>query len=566
MSRLCTPVLAVLCAAATASPSRPLRAAQTQEPEPIPAGRAPAPDTYSNGMDVLHYDLEVALDSGSARFSGRARIEVRLLAPPPEALVFDLSGLAVYAVSLDGAGAQFAQDRGRLRIPLPDGHVAGDEVQVSIDYGGVPDDGLHLGRNVHGEPSAFADNWPNRARFWFPSVDFPGDKATVAFTVHAPEPWTVVANGRLVGEPEPARPGALGGHQGKRTWRWRSDVDIPTYTMVVGAADFSVHDVGLAACGRAPASPRDDGCVEVSYWVFPQDTAAAAAVFARAAQMTEFFSGTVGPFPYEKMANVESATRFGGMENASAIFYSEENLSAGETSEGTVSHEIAHQWFGDSVTESDWHHLWLSEGLATYFGHLFFEFADGSESLRERMEEDRARYLESGDEARPIIDPAEQDLFALLNRNNYQKAGWVLHMLRNQIGDDAFFQGIRAYYANHANGTALTADFRREMEAASGEDLAWFFDQWFRRPGHPVLRVEGSSGGEGSVVTVEQVQPSDWPTFRFPLTVELVQPTGETSRERFQVSARRQEFPAPGPAPASLRVDPEGVLLHELRR
>ena len=561
-----TTVLRLTVVAAALAGSAGAVAPQSPEPVPILAGRAPGPGTYAPGMDVVHYDLELGLDSGSDRFDARARIRVRLVGSVPEALVFDLSGLAVHTAAVDGTEAPFQLDAGRIWVTLPAGHAVGDEVEAVIAYGGVPDDGLVLRDNVHGAPAAFADNWPNRARFWFPSVDHPSDKAKVSFTVHAPQAWTVVANGWLQGEPQPAAQGALGGHEGKRTWRWRSDVDIPSYTMVVGAAELDVRSVGLAACGKAPASHREDGCVDVTYWVFPQDVVKAAPSFDRAPGMVDFFAETIGPFPYEKMANVQSATRFGGMENASAIFYSEQAIASGRNIEGTVSHEIAHQWFGDSVTEAEWHHLWLSEGFATYFGNLFFEFADGVEVMRDLMEDDRTQYLESGQGAGPVIDESEQDLFALLNRNNYQKGGWVLHMLRNVMGDDDFFQGIRAYYTEHAHATAVTEDLRRHMEAASGQDLEWFFEQWLYRPGHPVLAVDWSPRSGGGVsVTVEQVQPSEWPTFRFPLTVELVDAQGEHRRERFQIDDRSHTFQVQAPAPETLWVDPDGVLLKELR-
>ncbi len=517
-------------------------------------------------MDVLHYDLELSLDSGSDRFEARARIEVRLEDPVPSELVFDLTGLAVHSATVQGTEVAARLSDGRLYLELPPGVGSGDQVVAHVHYGGTPDDGLILRNTVHGSPAAFADNWPNRARFWFPSVDHPSDKATVSFTVHAPEAWTVVANGRLDGDPLPASPNALDGHTGKRTWRWSTDVDIPTYTMVVGAAELEVRSVGLAACGQAPASPREDGCVEASYWVFPPDVENAAPSFARAHEMTDFFTELVGPYPYEKVANVQSATRFGGMENASAIFYAESGIAQGRNIEGTVSHEIAHQWFGDSATEADWHHLWLSEGFATYFGALFFQHADGEADFRARMAGNRERYLQSGMAARPVIDESESDLFALLNANNYQKGGWILHMLRSQMGDDAFFRGIRAYYAEHANATALTGDLQRHMETAAGTDLGWFFQQWLYEPGHPVLEVNWAQDpGGGGRVEVRQVQSSNWPTFRFPLTVALIGEDGADRVMTFQVDARQHAFPVSGPAPARIKVDPEQVLLKELR-
>lgn len=535
---------------------------QAPEPPPIPAGRAPEPGEYVNGMDVLHYDLELALGPEN-RFDGRARILVRLGDPAPEALIFDLTGLAVYDVSVAGRPVAHGLEDGRLRVSLANTFLEGEEIETVVSYGGVPDDGLILRNNVHGRPAAFADNWPDRARFWFPAVDHPGDKATVAFEVHAPADWVVVANGRMETPPEPTADAAPGDRAQRRIWRWRTDVDIPTYTMVVGAAAMEVRTLGLAACGRAPASRRRDGCIEVSLWAFPPDVDEAAPSFARATDMVDFFTRTLGPFPYEKLAHVQSATRFGGMENASAIFYAEDALAEGRDIESTVSHETAHQWFGDSVTEGRWHHLWLSEGFATYFGNLYFEHADGSEAMRARMEADRLEYVLSGHGHRPVIDEAERDLFALLNRNNYQKGGWILHMLRHLVGDEAFFRGVRAYYAERAHGTALTEDFQRHVESAADRDLGWFFEQWLRRPGHPILSVQAAQEGEEVTVTVEQRQPDAWPTFRFPLTLALTS-GGDTRRVTLQVDSRHGVFRLPGPAPDALAVDPDGVLLMEL--
>ena len=288
----------------------------------------------------------------------------------------------------------------------------------------------------------------------------------------------------------------------------------------------------------------------MSFWVFPQDTAFARQVFRRAPAMVDYFTALIGPYPFEKLAHVQSATRFGGMENSSAIFYSERAIAEGRLSEGTVSHEIAHQWFGDSATQSDWNHLWLSEGFATYFGALFFESADGDDDFRRRMEQSRQGYLESDVVGRPVVDPAGADnLFDLLNRNNYNKGGWVLHMLRGVVGDDVFFRAIRAYYERHAFGNALTDDLQRAFEEAAGTgetNLDWFFDQWIDQPGHPTLEHtwETTPDGEEVVLSIAQVQPSEWPAFRLPMEVEVRGPAG-ARRHRIVVESRSQVFRLP---------------------
>jgi aminopeptidase N len=261
------------------------------------------------------------------------------------------------------------------------------------------------------------------------------------------------------------------------------------------------------------------------------------------------------------------------MENASAIFYSENGIAEGRNIEGTVSHEIAHQWFGDAVTEADWHHLWLSEGFATYFGAVFFEHADGASDLRARMEQSRQRILESDDAERPVVDPAERDLFALLNDNNYAKGGWVLHMLRGVLGDDGFFAGIREYYRRHLHSAVLSEDFEAVMEEVSGRDLGWFFGQWLHEPGYPVFELDqawepGADGQGGTLtVTVRQVQKPGWPTFRMPMEL-LVGGGGEPMRRQIEVRGRETVVRldlADSARPSAVELDPDGWVLKAVR-
>lgn len=549
-------LLAPTPAAAQAAPS------SAQEPEPIEAGLASPPGRYfDDGVDVVHYDVELALPNGIGSIDGRAEIVLRATAAV-DRVVLDFSGLRVEAVSVDGAPIEnWTLEAGLLEVPFRPAAI-GDTRRVAISYGGVPDDGLILGETVHGDPSAFVDNWPNRTRFWLPSVDHPSDKATARFTVHAPAAWSVIANGREASPPVPTPAGVEGPEVGdRRTWVYETDVDHPTYTLVVGGAEMVVDTLGFGACRNAPASPRDDGCIAVSTWLFPESAAQGAGSFRRAVEMLDFFTDLVGPFPYEKLAHVQSATRFGGMENSSAIFYSQQGVASGRDMEGTVSHETAHQWFGDSVTEEDWSHLWLSEGFATYFGALFFEHTDGPEALRSRMADAAATYLASADTARPVVDD-RADLFGMLNRNSYQKGGLVLHMLRREVGDEAFFGAVREYYERYRDATADTDDFRGVVEEVSGRDLGVFFRQWLHEPGFPVLSVTTRADDEGLAVDIRQTQTSPAPRFQIPIDVE-VSWDGGSARETVHSTGEMVTLRVPGaPADARVELDPDGWLLH----
>ncbi|MGH7457707.1 MAG: M1 family aminopeptidase [Longimicrobiaceae bacterium] len=541
---------AALAACAPLPPTPP----PVVEPAPIEPGVAPPPGPYAPGFDALHYDLDLTLPNTGREIEASARVYIRLTGAGADTLPLDLTGLAVSGVRVNGAAAGFRYQDGKLRVPVPETAGAGDTLLVEVGYSGTPDDGLIIGANVHGQRTVFADNWPNRARFWFPSIDHPSDKASVAFTVRTPPEsgWSVIANGEG-GETEEAG-----------IWRYRTSSPIPTYTMVIGAANFEIRSLGRA-CGSTGAARAT--CPEVSWWVFPPDSAHAARVFARADEMMIFYSDLIAPYPYHKLAHVQAATRFGGMENVGAIFYSQQSISARREIEPTVAHEVAHMWFGNSVTESDWHHLWLSEGFASYFGPLFFEHADGTGRFREMMAASARAYLDSEVTGQPIVDPSEGDLFALLNRNNYQKGAWVLHMLRGLLGDDAFFRGMRRYHQRYRHGNALSDDLRREVELASGRELGWFFQQWLFEPGYPRLRVRwrwDDQSGE-VVLTVEQTQPQEWPAFRFPLELAFGGADGPLRRTVEVAGKRSQTLLVPLPArPEFLAVDPDGWLLKEV--
>jgi aminopeptidase N len=527
------------------------------EPAPIAAGRAPRGGEYSAAFDAIHYDIHVALPVSGSVIEGTTDIEIGVGEQAPATLPLDFTGLAVLNVTVNGAASSFTHDAGKLRIALPLSPLpSGTRIRVAVAYRGTPDDGLFVRNNVHGHRAAFADNWPNRARFWFPALDHPADKATASITVVAPEGWDVVANGLRDGAPV-----AVAATDGtpRRQFRWTIDEPISPYNMVVGAAEFRVTTVGRPCFSNGR-------CVEVTTWLYPESADVAAASFRRASAIVEYFSQLIAPFPYGKLAHVQSSTRFGGMENASAIFYDERLLAAGRNNDGLVAHETAHQWFGDAVTEADWRDVWLSEGFATYFSALFLEHADGPEAFRRVMEDARQRVVNSDRKDRPIVDGQEQDLFKLLNANSYEKGGWVLHMLRGLVGDEPFFDGIRRYYREHEHRTASTIDLQRAMEAASGRTLDTFFDQWLFRPGFPRLRVSSrwNAAERMADVVIEQVQPSNWPTFTAPLTIELHTPAGPV-RRRVELDERTERYRVPLDVPPSgVTVDPEGWLLKEM--
>ena len=505
-------------------------------------------------FDVLHYEFALGLSDDGDAIQGATTITARRTEAGNAPLVLDLiggdgeTGMHVQAAWVDGPTVDPVHEGDRVTVPVPPG-AAGAEHEVKLIYRGVPADGLIISTNKHGDRTFFGDNWPNRARHWLPTVDHPSDKATVEWVVNAPSHYQVVGNGRLVEETDL--------EEGLRLTRWRSDEPLATKIMVIGVARFAVEHL------------EEDG-VPVQSWVYPQDREAGFFDLARTTTVLDVFERMIGDYPYEKLAGVQSKTRFGGMENASNIFYHEDAVTGDRAMETLIAHEVAHQWFGNAVTETDWPHLWLSEGFATYLTDVYVERVYGRDAMAERLRRERAAVLALSERAPelPVLDTLTADPLDLLNANSYQKGGWVLHMLRREVGDDAFFESLRRQYALYRGRNASTDDFRRTVEAVSGVDLGWFFEQWLRRGPEPEVEARWRYRDGALALTVRQTQ--DGPPFRFPLDVGLY-PQGGDGRpgplrvETVEVAEAEATLTIPldGP-PAAVVLDPHTRLLARL--
>jgi aminopeptidase N len=252
---------------------------------------------------------------------------------------------------------------------------------------------------------------------------------------------------------------------------------------------------------------------------------------------------------------------FGAAENPTAVFYDGAAYPAHSLSEVTVAHETAHQWFGDAVTEADWHHLWLSEGFATYFAALWLGHAEGDSAFRAEMRRQAETVFKSRATERPILDAEATDLMGLLNSNNYPKGAWVLHMLRGLVGESAFRAGIRDWYSAYRDSAALSSDFSDIMSRAAGQDLTWYFRQALTQPGYPKLAVSWVRKEKGLVLTLRQTQAAEWGVFRMPglgvqVDGKLVRVDIEGRDTEVRMETARKQTPV-------IVVDPEGWWLLE---
>ena len=521
--------------------------------------RAAAAPTYQPGIDVIDYDVTLELPDTGTFVRGDVTVSLRRANGVSHVRLDLVDPLTVRRVEVGGREVTASHVGGRIDVPL-DGSA--DSVRVRVVYDGPVTDGLVVRKDAKGRWTWFGDNWPDRARQWLPTVDHPSDKATVSFTVVAPEGRTVVANGSLVSTRGVARGGRM-----MRETRWRESRPIATYLMVIAAAPLERFNLPDAEC-----HPNDERqCVQQSVYVLPEVTQWLPGPFAAAVPIVALFERLVGPFPYEKLAHLQSSTRFGGMENASAIFYDDKLFTGRTLEDGIIAHETAHQWFGDAVTEREWGHVWLSEGFATYFAALWTRSAHGDAAYRAEMAKIRQQVLADKVVAtRPVLDTAETRYLALLNANSYQKGGYILYMLHQQLGDSAFFGGLRSYYAMYRHGTALTIDLQRELERSSHVSLGQFFDQWLRRPGVATPAIEWLHDAQTGAVTIHVVQDEPHGAYELSLPVAVVDAAGTSSRLTLNVPAQQNvtlTLPARYPTrPRSIVFDPDEVLLARITR
>jgi len=502
-----------------------------------------------------HYIVNLTLnDTLSEITSASTRINVLIL-KQTNVIDLDFGELTTTAVTLNSKPLSFEHKSGKLKINLPGPLTAGTRLTLVIDYRGKPKDGLVITNDKDGKPSVVGDNWPDRVHHWIPSLDHPSAKATVTFNITAPAGLEVVANGRLDHVETVAT--------GQRTWTYSEGIPIPPYCMIIAAGQF------------ARVEPLEKVLTPLSYYVPQSEKELVVKGFTPTIPSLQFFTQTVAPYPYEKLAMIVGATRFGGMENSSAIVFTSGLLSRTSrdglsktygipsANVSLIAHEIAHQWFGDSVTESTWADLWLSEGFATYFAGLFLQRYEGEAVFQAYMK--NAATTAFGYEKKkrtPIFDRDTENLFDLLNANNYQKGAWVLHMLRSRLGDEVFFRGIRAYYEAHKSSVATTEDLRLALEKASGKDLKPFFTRWVYDSGHPQYELTWQwVSAKNLRLVLKQLQPGN--PFLDPVPVVIttaggkrdivLKPSGPELIETIQLRER----------PIGVEIDPRGTLLKE---
>jgi aminopeptidase N len=517
------------------------------------------PRNYS--VDILHYAFELKLSDSTNEIIGRTSVTVLFKASDVKQIRLDLvnkteqragKGMVVESVTYNSVNVDFIHQNDVLLIKLGEPAEKNKSYTFVIRYRGIPADGLRIGPTKYGDRSFFNENWPNRARHWLPTVDHPYDKATSEFIVTAPAHYKVISNGLLMEESMISKDLKL--------THWKQSVPVSSWLFVLGVAEFAVQ-----------STEQFEG-KSIQTWVYPKDRESGFYDFVGTTKkVLQFYSNYAGPYVFEKLANIQSPSVSGGMETSSAIFYAE-NLVNGKADtrlRNVVIHEIAHQWFGNAVTESTWDDAWLSEGFATYFTLLFQENEYGHDEYTEGLKKARQTVIDycKKDSTFSIVDDRSAESGPVTSSITYQKGAWVLHMLRERIGHDNFRKGIQAYYAKYMNSNASTSDLVEEMEKASNENLKPFFYEWLNKP--DMLKINaGWKYDEANKQVVLNLQQDQHPgfIFDFPLEIRLYEDGSKTPQNvKFEVSTKNAEFMIPcTKKPSLLLLDPRTVLLADI--
>ena len=517
-------------------------------------------DTYpiNKNIDIKHYVFKLSLSDADNEITGTTLVTLSFKEAGMQNFRLDFinktsarkdKGMVVDAVSVNNAAVNYTHQNDELIISLPAPSTKNQTITFTIQYHGIPFDGLRIGNTKLGDRSFFNENWPNRGRHWLPIVDHPYDKATSEFIVKAPSHYKVVSNGLLMEESELSN--------STRLTHWKQSVPVSSWLFVLGVADFAVKYVDEFR-GKS-----------IQTWVYAKNREAGFYDFDEPTKkVLEFYSNYVGPYAYEKLANIQTPSVNGGMETSSAIFYGED-LVTGKRDERTrnvVIHEIAHQWFGNAITETTWDDAWLSEGFATFFTLLFIEDEYGKDEYTKGIIKARKSVYDMSVKMPnfSIVSERTAEKEDVTSGITYQKGAWVIHMLRNLMGDIKFKKGIQNYYAKYFNANTTTDEFRAEMEKVSGKDLKLFFKQWLYQPINPTINANWTYNASTKKLQIRLNQAQQ---FLYNVPVEIgYYKKGSTTPTilTMHLKDKDQVFSFSLAAdPEKLELDPRNILLND---
>ncbi len=531
-----------------------LMSAQTKKFE-LPGSKPNYP--AAKQFAIRHLKLEIRPDFDERKIACRETLDISVIEDGLRSVVLDATELNIRSVRLDGKELRFGTLEDKLRIELPSPASEGQQVLLVIDYEARPRRGFFFVGPDKNYPNKHLQAWTQgeatESRYWFPCFDHPDMKFTSEVIAEVPSNFVAISNGKLVNVTK-----------GKSVkYHWVEEHPHPAYLTSLAIGDFT------------EVRESYDG-IELLYYVPKEMKDSAELSFENTVDMLKFFEQYVGvKYPFDKYSQVAvDDFVYGGMENVSATTLTADTLHDKKahldfTSDHLVSHELAHQWFGDLVTCRDWQHIWLNESFATYFEALYWQHSRGDDEFNYYVMQLAEEYFDEASKRyrRAIVTNVYKHPDDLFDRHTYEKGACVLHMLRSLVGDGIFRRAVKNYVAKFANGNAETDDFRRCVEEVSGQSLQQFFEQWLLRPGHPELKVEFGFDHTSKIATIRvaQTQNTDdgTPIYRLPLDIRIY---GDDEQEfTFTIDSKEQAFHIPLDfEPRWFSVDPHNKILKRL--
>jgi len=512
-------------------------------------------------VDVQHIKLDITPNFQERTVGGTTTIRFVPLRKPLDVLKLDAVDLSITAVDASTPVAEFDSTTEDLAIAFEEPIPVGQESWVTIEHHCQPDGGFYFRTAEMGYPKEDTHCWTQGeshfARRWFPCFDYPNERSTTEVICHVPSDMTVISNGRNLGE-------SIDPETNLKSVHWLQDKPHVNYLICVVAGYFDkLEDTA--------------GDIPLGFYSQPTLSEYAANSFQDTAPIMNFYQKEIGmAYPWHKYDQVTIRDFIaGGMENTTITTLTHNTIFTQATenirqSRRLDAHELAHQWFGDFVTCEDWSHLWLNEGFATYYTHLYDGEKFGRDATLYGLYRDATnRVLKSGaKDKRPIVWKKYRNAGDQFDYRAYPKGSWVLHMLRSQLGEDMFREAVQNYLEEHALSTVTTPDLQAAFEETSGRTFDRFFDQWVYHARHPDVKIRYRYDPKLSLarITLEQTHKvdDDVMLFNFPATFAFLC-DGEIVTYTEDITEAKHEFYVALPSkPEMVQFDPEYTLLAQV--
>jgi len=541
-----------LSAVSTAAPPK-------RKPRPYGRGKATLHRTVEPPYHISNESITIAFDFEKGAIQATTIIDVKPKDASVTTLPFDSVGLTYNYVAVNGVGVAYRTDAEHLYVSLPTPVDPTKSVQITTQYVGKPTRGIYFVRPNAAYPNRQPQVWTQGEeednRRWFPTWDAPNEKFTTTLAALVPADWTVISNGALentIKSPD----------EKLMTYTWRESRPHSAYlTSFVAGPYVKTHD--------------SLGAIDVDYYTSAEDAPLAQQCFGRTPEMIAFFQDIIKtPYPWEKYAQTTvSEFTAGGMENVSATTQTQFAIHPAEYEltnpcDSLVSHELAHQWFGDDVTARDWANIWINEGFATYFQELWTEHHFGKDRFDyERKHAQDAYFSETQRYWRPIVEYTYGSSHDAFDSSGYPRPGQTLHMLRYVLGDAAFFTAIHDYLAERQFTNVDTRQFEASVEKSSKTDLKWFFDEWFYQPSYPEYTVVQRYDAVAKRLNLSVSQTNHaGVVFRMPIVIEAYDASGLRTSKSFTLDRANETVTLDGVQTKPLLVlfDPGQRIIRKL--